>query len=115
MKQLFSLEEFQQQKQLKLPILMIVQSKNKPIMKKILIASLAVIALASCKKNYLCECTQTYTNTSGTSISTSSTEIKDVKKKYVESSYDCVSSESTSINSSGDVSTSNIDCSITKK
>ena len=94
---------------------MIVQSKNKPIMKKILIASLAIIALASCKKNYLCECTETYTNSSGTTVYTSSVEIKDVKKKYVESSYDCVSFQSTSTDPSGNVSTSTIDCSISKK
>jgi hypothetical protein len=81
-------------------------------MKKILIASMALIAFASCKKNYICECTETDTYGGTTTVSTSTTEFNDVKKKYVESSYDCVSYTSTNTNSDGNVSTYKVDCTI---
>lgn len=84
-------------------------------MKKIIIASMAIIALGSCKKDYLCECTSTDTSGGSTNVSTSTTEFKDVKKKYVESSYDCISYDEVYTNSNGDVSTYKTDCTISKK
>lgn len=83
-------------------------------MKTVIIASLAILALGSCKKNYTCECTTTETYGGSTDVSLSTTELTDMKKKYVESSSDCVSSESTYTSSNGDVSTTNIDCTIKK-
>ncbi len=83
-------------------------------MKTIIIASLAILALSSCKKDYTCECTETDTYSGNTNVSISTTQLKDVKKKMVESSSDCVSSESIYTDSDGDVSTSTIDCTIKK-
>ena len=86
-------------------------------MKKILILSLAVVALASCKKDYTCACTETDTDVSAgtTDVYTSEVTIKEVSKKTVESAYDCVSYNSTSVDDLGDTYTTKVDCTITKK
>lgn len=85
-------------------------------MKKILILALAVVALASCKKDYTCACTETDTDSSGnTDVYTSEVTIKDVSKKIVESASECVSYNSTYVDQSGDSFTTKVDCTITKK
>ena len=44
------------------------------------LAFVGVLALASCKKDYTCECTTTTTNGTSTGTAVSSTTIKDTKK-----------------------------------
>jgi hypothetical protein len=86
-------------------------------MKKILILSLAVVALASCKKDYTCACTETDVDVSAgtTDVYTSEVTIKDVSKKTVESSSECVSYDETYVDEDGDTYTYTVDCTITKK
>ena len=86
-------------------------------MKKILILALAVVALASCKKDYTCACTETETDVSAgtTDVYTSEVTIKDVSKKTVESSSECVSYDETYVDEDGDTYTYTVDCTITKK
>jgi len=48
--------------------------------KMLLVAAVAGLALASCKKDYTCECT-TKDTSNGTVMGTSSVTIKDTKKK----------------------------------
>jgi hypothetical protein len=69
-------------------------------MKKIILPALfGVMLLASCKKDYTCECTSVSTSVgtdSGTSTDTdaSKTVYKDVSKKYMQNAGACYSSES---------------------
>lgn len=70
-------------------------------MKKIALTMAAALVLfASCKKDYTCSCTTTYTQvpqggTPTTTSSTTTTTVKDVKKKYVTDEMECYSDEYT--------------------
>lgn len=83
-------------------------------MKKIIFASIAVMALVSCKKDYTCECTETYTSNGTTETSVSSVVIKDVSKKTINNASECVSYEETSTNSNGSIYITKVDCTIEK-
>jgi len=48
--------------------------------KLVIIAAAGFFALASCKKEYTCECTSSYNGTSSTSSSTATGTKKNVKK-----------------------------------
>ena len=68
-------------------------------MKKIILPALfGVMLLASCKKDYTCECTsvETSVSPSGSSVDSdiSKTVYKDVSKKYMTNAGACYSSES---------------------
>ncbi len=69
-------------------------------MKKIILPALfGVMLLASCKKDYTCECTNVRTEVgveSGTVVSNSSgsTTLNDVTKKQVKNKLECYSTES---------------------
>ena len=87
-------------------------------MKKVLfVAALGMLTLASCKKDYTCACTETETDVSAgtTDVYTSEVTIKDVSKKTVESSSECVSYDETYVDEDGDTYTYTVDCTITKK
>jgi hypothetical protein len=81
-------------------------------MKKILIvtACLGLISLSSCKKDRVCECTNTYTNSNGnvTTDPVANVTYKDVKKGDAKTI--CQKSTSTYVNQSGGTSTSVNDC-----
>ena len=82
-------------------------------MKKFIIASLAIIAFASCKKDYTCECTET--GAGGTDVtSTTFTDVSMFKKKHVKNSSDCVSYEQQYTDNSGMISTYDVDCTFKK-
>lgn len=78
--------------------------------KNILIAAVAFIALSACKKDYTCECTSTDTYGGNTDVSVQTTTLKEVSKKTVKSSSECVSYTNTYTDSDGDVSTYSTVC-----
>lgn len=82
--------------------------------KNILIAAVAFIALSACKKDYTCECTVTSTWGSETTVTVHTKVLKEVSKRTVKNSSDCVSSANTYTNDSGNVSTYNTVCEIKK-
>jgi hypothetical protein len=64
-------------------------------MKKLILpALLGVVMLASCKKDYTCECTSTYVNNGVSISSTDKTVYKSTTKKSVDYSGACISYES---------------------
>lgn len=100
---------------LPLPFQTIVPFLNNQDMKKIMIFSIAVFALASCKKDYTCECTTNSTyNGVGDDPTTQTVILKDVTKSTVDNAFDCVSYEGTYTDQSGDVSTYTTECTVTK-
>ena len=80
--------------------------------KNILIAAVAFIALSACKKDYTCECTSTNTYGGNTDVSVQTNTLKEVSKKTVKSSSECVSFTDTYTDSDGDVSTYSTVCAI---
>ncbi len=80
--------------------------------KNILIAAVAFIALSACKKDYTCECTSTDTSGGNTDVFVETYTLKEVSKKTVKSSSECVSYTNTSTDSDGDVYTSSTVCAI---
>lgn len=70
-------------------------------MKKItlMVAVAGLVSLTACKKDYVCECTETSTYSDGTNsdseTSSSTTEYKGVTKRWVTNTGACVSSEMT--------------------
>lgn len=82
--------------------------------KNILIAAVAFIALSACKKDYTCECTRTSTSFGNTNVSVQTNKLKEVSKKTVKSSSECVSHTDTYTDSDGDVYTSSTVCVIKK-
>ena len=82
--------------------------------KNILIAAVAFIALSACKKDYTCECTSTDTYGGNTDVSVQTNTLKEVSKKTVKSSSECISYTDTytNSNSNGDVSTYSTVCAI---
>jgi hypothetical protein len=83
-------------------------------MKKILLfAPIALLALASCKKDYTCECTRSWTYDGETETYIDKTTIKGVTKNTVKNSSDCVSYDYTEIED-GETYTGKADCKITK-
>jgi len=80
--------------------------------KNILIAAVAFIALSACKKDYTCECTSTDTYGGNTDVSVQTNTLKEVSKKTVKSSSECVSFTDTYTDSDGDVSTYSTVCAI---
>lgn len=81
-------------------------------MKKILVAMacLGMVAFTSCKKDRVCECTNTNTSSSGNvttdlNVNTSYTDIKKSDAKSI-----CQKSTSVHVNSSGGTSTYVSDC-----
>lgn len=83
-------------------------------MKKIFILTVSIAALASCTKDYTCECTITETYGGNTDVNTSEVIVKDVSKSTVESASDCVSYDQTYVEYDGEVYTEKVDCTITK-
>jgi hypothetical protein len=81
-------------------------------MKKILLltACVGLISLTSCKKDHVCECTNTYTNSNGnvTTDPVANVTYKDVKNGDAKSL--CQKSTSTYVNHSGGTTTSVNDC-----
>ena len=81
-------------------------------MKKIilLIVSAGALSLASCKKDRVCECTNTRTDSSGTVTTelNDNTTYKAVKKSEAKSI--CQKSTSVYVNSGGGTSTNVMDC-----
>ncbi len=76
-------------------------------MKKIIVvASIGLFSLTACKKDYTCECTTTSTSSlngepSPTSTDVSTVVLKDVSKKTVKNSSECMSYESTYTSTNG--------------
>ena len=73
-------------------------------------ACVGLISLTSCKKDHVCECTSTYTNSNGT-VTTNPVDnvtYKDVKKGDAKTL--CQKSTSTYVNNSGGTTTSVNDC-----
>ncbi len=84
-------------------------------MKKIMIFSIAVFALASCKKDFTCECTTNSTyNGVADDPTTQSTTLKDVTQSTVDNASDCVSYESSYTDYDGDKYTQTTECTVTK-
>jgi hypothetical protein len=90
-------------------------------MKKLILPFACVALLASCKKDYTCECDVVTTSTSGSNSTTSSysssTVYKDVKKKFVADKAECYSTETSYIQNfgGGDVTVKRTsDCTISK-
>lgn len=81
-------------------------------MKKFTLMAVALVAisLASCKKDHVCECTTTYTDSSG-DVSTDpidNTTYRDIKKSDAKSH--CQKSTYVNVGSNGGTSTSVSDC-----
>ena len=84
-------------------------------MKKLMILGVAALALASCKKDYTCECQNTSLYNGATEyVDMSTVTLEGVSKRTVSNSQDCVSYESTSVDSDGDVYTYNVECTVSK-
>lgn len=76
----------------------------------VLIACLSLISLSSCKKDLVCECTNTYTSSSGnvTTDPAANVTYKDIRKSDAKSL--CQKSTVTSVNQSGATTTQVYDC-----
>jgi hypothetical protein len=84
-------------------------------MKKVFYSALVVLALASCKKDYTCECTTVNTfNGNVGDPQTVTTIVKGVSKGQAASSSNCVSRETTEVDDNGDIFIESIECSISK-
>lgn len=83
-------------------------------MKKIFIITGAALAMVSCSKDYTCSCTNTSSSNGNANVTTDEYTLKQVTKKYVESSQECVSYESQSVSQNGDLSTNTVDCTISE-
>ena len=78
--------------------------------KNILIAAVAFIALSACKKDYTCECTNTETSGGNTNVSVQAYTLKEVSKKTVKSSTQCVSYTDSYTAPNGDAGTYSTVC-----
>lgn len=65
----------------------------------LIVAVIGLVSLTACKKDYVCECTETSTtiNNSGSDVETSTykTEYKGVTKRWINNTGACLSSEVT--------------------
>lgn len=81
-------------------------------MKKITFIAIAIVAfsMSSCKKDFVCECTTTYTSSSGnvTTNTNDNVTYRDVKKGEAKSL--CQKSTIVNVNSNGGTSTTVNDC-----
>lgn len=84
-------------------------------MKKVFYSALVVLALASCKKDYTCECTTTEINDGvADDPYTVTTIVKAVSKSDAEASSNCVSYETSSIDENGYTYEEIKDCTLSK-
>jgi hypothetical protein len=76
----------------------------------LLVAALFAISLSSCKKDRVCECTYTYTDSDGdvTTDPMANTTYREIKKSDAKSL--CQNSTRTNVNRSGGTSTAVSDC-----
>ncbi len=84
-------------------------------MKKIFYSAFVVLALASCKKDYTCECTTTEIfDGVADDPYTVTTIVKGVSKADAEASSNCVSYEYSDIDEFGNTYAENVDCTLSK-
>jgi hypothetical protein len=84
-------------------------------MKKVFYSAMVVLALASCKKDYTCECTTTeiYDGIADDPY-TVTTIVKGVSKADAEASSNCVSYETSAIDEDGETYEEIKDCTLSK-
>ena len=76
----------------------------------LLIACISLIGLGACKKDRVCECTNTYTSSSGTVTTDPAANVTYVDSRRMEAKSLCQKSTVTTVNPSGSTSTQVYDC-----
>lgn len=76
----------------------------------LMIACIGLISLSSCKKDRICECTNTYTSSSGNVTTDPVANVTYVDSKSNEAKSLCQKSTVTSVNTNGATSTRVMDC-----